>query len=73
MYVIVIPGMSDHEAVRFEVFTKLYRDNLQPRKVYHFHKADKEAILVEASRFMESFFKKTSMNGLSMKTGVSFK
>ena len=48
--------MSDHEAVIFEVLTKLYRHNLQPRKIYQFHNADKEAILVEANKFMESFF-----------------
>ena len=55
-YVTVIPGMSDREAVIFEVLTKLCRHNSQPRKVYLFHNADQEAIIVEANKFMESFF-----------------
>ena len=48
--------MSDHEAVIFEVLTKLCRHISQLRKVYQFHKADKEAIIMEANKFMESFF-----------------
>ena len=54
--------MSDHEAVIFEVLTKLGRHNSQSSKVYQFHKADKEAIVVEANKFMESLFQETQMS-----------
>ena len=37
----LIPEMSDHETVIFEVLTRLCRHNSQLRKVHQFHKADR--------------------------------
>lgn len=57
--VTTIPGMSDHEAVLFDVLTKLKRHRLEPRKIYQYHKADKEVIIAEVHKFVEVFFKGT--------------
>ena len=50
-----VPGMSDHEAVSFEVLIKLGRYKLEPRKIYQFHKANKEVIIAEVHKFAVIF------------------
>ena len=40
-HVTVTPGMSDHEAIVFNVLTKIHRHKLQPRKSTNFTKLTK--------------------------------
>ena len=51
-----IPGMSDHDAVSFEVLTSLEKHKIQRRKIFQFHKADKDGIISEMHEFCEKFF-----------------
>ena len=46
-----IPGMSDHDAVSFEVLTSLEKHKIQRRKIFRFHKADKYGIASEMHEF----------------------
>ena len=51
-----IPGMSDHDAVSFEVLTSLEKHKIQRRKIFQFHKADKDGIVSEMHEFCEKNF-----------------
>ena len=42
-----IPGMSDHDTISFEALTNLEKQKIQGRKVFQFHKADKDGIISE--------------------------
>ena len=48
-----IPGMSDHDAVSFEVLTSLEKHKIQRRKIFQFHK---DGIISEMHEFCEKFF-----------------
>jgi len=51
-----VTTVPDHETVSFEVLVKLERYKLDPRKIYQFHKANKEVIIVEVCKFVGLFF-----------------
>jgi len=38
------------------------RYNLEPRKIYQFHKANKEVILAEVCKLVKLFLRKTAIN-----------
>ena len=48
--------MSDHDAVSFEVLSSLEKHKIQRRKIFQFHKADKDGIISEMHEFCETFF-----------------
>jgi len=54
--VCTIPGMSDHDAISFEVQISLEKQEVQRRKIFQFHKADKDEIISEIHEFSETFF-----------------
>ena len=49
--------MSDHDAVRFEAQISLGKQEVEKkRKIFQFHKADKDGIIFEIHEFSETFF-----------------
>ncbi len=51
-----IPGMSDHNAVRFNVNTKPQRAEKPPHKVYQYNKCDIEGLKNELTKITVEFF-----------------
>ena len=48
--------MSDHDVVSFEVLTSLEKHKIRRRKIFQFHKADKDRIISKMHEFCEKFF-----------------
>ena len=52
----VIPGMSDHEAVKFQLNLSVKRlPGNQYRKVYQYHKANQVDVKEEMERYKQAF------------------
>jgi len=51
-----VTGMLDHDAVSFEILTNLGKQYLQPRKIFQYHKADKNSITTEVNKLLKTFF-----------------
>jgi len=64
---------EDHRNPHDTSPSKQSRYKLEPRKIYEFHKANKEVILAEVCKFVSYFLRKTPMNEPLRKIGIYFK
>ena len=68
----VTPGISDHDAILFEVDLSPKYTPKPPRKVYQFHKADYDGLRFHLSSFSNQYLTSDPIRGLWKKTGIKY-
>ena len=69
----MIPGMSDHDAISFEVLTSLEKHKFQERKIFQYHKADEDGILSATAESCEKFLNRIHTTEQFKTTGIFLK
>jgi len=65
--------MSDYDALSFKLLTNLGKQYLQPRKIFQYHKADKNNITTEVNKLLEIFFQQDPYQRTVNENGTLFK